>query len=61
MRLYLLAKFALSEFTRLLHPSAVVPVRINRVAVPREVVLNVLGFFVLYMFLFAIGVFAMTL
>jgi trk system potassium uptake protein TrkH len=61
MRLYLLAKFALSEFTRLLHPSAVVPVRINRVAVPREVVLNVLGFFVLYMFLFAVGVFAMTL
>jgi len=60
MRLYLLAKFALSEFTRLLHPSAVVPVRINRVAVPREVVLNILGFFVLYIFLTALGVFAMT-
>ncbi len=61
MRLYLLVKFALGEFTRLLHPAAVVPVRINRVAVPREVVLNVLGFFVLYIFLAGLGVFAMTL
>ncbi|MCE7984731.1 MAG: TrkH family potassium uptake protein [Caldilinea sp. CFX5] len=61
MRLYLLVKFALGEFTRLLHPSAVVPVRINRVAVSRDVVFNVLGFFVLYIFLTGLGVFAMTL
>jgi len=61
MRLHLLVKFALSEFTRLLHPYAVVPVRMNMAAVPREVVTNVLGFFVLYIFLFGLGTFAMAL
>ncbi|MEZ4864646.1 MAG: potassium transporter TrkG [Caldilineaceae bacterium] len=61
MRLHLLVKFAASEFTRLIHPYAVVPVRMNKVAVPRDVVVNVLGFFVLYIFIFGAGVFAMAL
>lgn len=60
LRLHLLVKFALSEFTRLLHPYAVVPVRMNKVAVPRAVVTNVLGFFVLYIVLFGLGAFAMA-
>jgi len=50
VRLYLVAKFIATEFTRLLHPQAVVPVRMRGVAVPRDVILNVLGFFVLYVF-----------
>ncbi|MCB0065012.1 MAG: TrkH family potassium uptake protein [Caldilineaceae bacterium] len=61
MRLHLLFKFSISEFTRLLHPNAVVPVRMQQVAIPRDVITNILGFFVLYMFLFVLGVFVMTL
>ncbi len=61
MRIYLLFKFSVSEFTRLLHPNAVVPVRMRKAAVSRDIITNILGFFVLYMFLFAVGVFIMTL
>ncbi len=61
MRLHLLFKFSITEFTRLLHPNAVVPVRMRKVAIPRDVITNILGFFVLYIFLFALGVFIMTL
>ena len=50
VRVYLVAKFIATEFTRLLHPQAVVPVRMRGVAVPSSVILNVLGFFVLYIF-----------
>lgn len=60
MRLYLLFKFSVSEFTRLLHPNAVVPVRMRKIAIPRDVITNILGFFVLYIFLFGCGVFLMT-
>jgi len=61
MRLHLLFKFSLTEFTRLLHPNAVVPVRMRKVAIPRDVITNILGFFVLYIFVFAFGVFILTL
>lgn len=61
MRIYLLFKFSISEFTRLLHPNAVVPVRMRQVAIPRDVITNILGFFVLFIFLFVAGVFIMTL
>ena len=56
IRVYLLLKFMLSEITRLLHPHAVVSVRINNMAIPREVAMNVLGFFVLAMLVFVLGV-----
>jgi trk system potassium uptake protein TrkH len=48
VRVYLAVKYLMVEFTRMLHPQAVVPVRMRGVAVPRDVILNVLGFFVLY-------------
>ena len=50
IRVYLVAKFIGSEFTRTLHPQAVVPARVHGVAVPREIVVNVLSYFSLYMF-----------
>jgi trk system potassium uptake protein TrkH len=55
-RVFLLVKFVFSEITRLLHPQAVVPVRIGDTAVPREVVSNVVGFFIVFMLSFAAGV-----
>jgi len=60
MRVHLLLKFVFREVTRLAHPRAVVPVRISGAPIPREVVANVLGFFVLFMFVFAGGVFVMS-
>jgi trk system potassium uptake protein TrkH len=48
IRIYLVAKYIASDFTRLLHPQAVVPVRSRGVAVPRDVTNNILSFFALY-------------
>jgi trk system potassium uptake protein TrkH len=60
IRIHLIVKFVLSEITRLAHPHAVVPVRLRKIAVPRDVVTNVLGFFVLGILVFMVGVFLLT-
>lgn len=60
MRIYILMKFVFSEIVRLIHPHAVVSVRLGNTVVPREVLTNVLGFFILFIFLFIIGSFAMS-
>jgi trk system potassium uptake protein TrkH len=60
MRIFVLAKFVFAEITRLLHPHAVVPVRIGKNTVPREVVTNVMGFFILFMLIFVLGVILMA-
>ncbi len=60
VRIYLLTKFVFSEFVHLLHPHAVVPVRIGRQVIPREVITNVLGFFVLFVFITILAIFAMS-
>ncbi len=61
MRVYLLAKVMLSEIVQLVHPHAVIPVRLNNAPIPREVVTNVLGFFVLAILVFIAGVFVMAI
>jgi trk system potassium uptake protein len=48
IRLYMLAKYISVDFTRLLHPQAVVPVRMRGVAIPRDVMSNILSYSVLY-------------
>lgn len=60
IRVMVLVKFMYSEIARLLHPHAVVPVRIGDKVIPRDVVTNVLGFFVLFMVVFVIGVIIMS-
>jgi trk system potassium uptake protein TrkH len=60
VRVHLLVKFVFSEVTRLVHPRAVVPVRMGKAAVEREIVGNVLGFFVLYVLIFVLGVYIMS-
>ena len=60
IRVMVLVKFMYSEIARLLHPHAVVPVRIGDKGIPRDVVTNVLGFFVLFMVVFVIGVIIMS-
>ncbi len=55
VRHLLLIRNGFMEFKRSLHPNAVVPVRYNSKTVSREIVFNVLGFFILYMISFIIG------
>lgn len=43
------------EFKRALHPNAIIPVRYNKKTVSKEIVFNILGFFILYMLLFIFG------
>lgn len=60
VRFYVLIQFVRAEIKRLLHPSAVIPVRVGGNTVPRETVTNILGFLVLMMVLFVTGVVVMT-
>ncbi|MEJ2637084.1 MAG: TrkH family potassium uptake protein [Calditrichia bacterium] len=61
IRLYVIFKFVRAEVKRLLHPRAVIPVRVGHTVIPREIVTNVLGFFVLMIFLFIGGVILMSI
>ncbi len=56
VRHILLIKNGLLEFSRTLHPRAILPVRYNMKAVQQPIVFNILGFFILYMLSFIIGV-----
>jgi trk system potassium uptake protein TrkH len=60
MRVHVLVKFVYAEITRLVHPHAVIPVRVGKDAVDREVVANIVGYFILYIMVFAAGVVIMT-
>jgi trk system potassium uptake protein TrkH len=61
LRLYLLGKFVIAELNRLIHPHAIIPVRVRQQTIPRDVVTNVIGFSVLYIVLFAIGALLVSL
>ena len=60
MRIHLLIKFVFNEITHLLHPHAVRPVRLGGAAIPREVVSNVVGFFITFILIFIVGVLVMS-
>lgn len=60
MRVFLLIKFVYSEIIRLLHPKAVITVKINGQMVDRKTLTNIVGFFVLFMLLTAAGVLVLT-
>jgi len=60
VRIYLLIKFVLSEIVRLIHPHAVVPVRIGKTVVNRDVMQNIIGYFILFIIIYSIGVLIMT-
>ncbi|MFO7851469.1 MAG: TrkH family potassium uptake protein [Bacteroidota bacterium] len=55
VRLLLLIKNSRQELRRLIHPNAVIPVRLNHKAVPRNVIYNVLAFIVFYFFITGIS------
>ncbi len=54
VRITLLLKNSYQELKRIIHPNAVIPVRINNKSVPPQIISNILAFVVFYM-LIAIG------
>ena len=60
IRTMILLKFGFNEIKRLIHPQAVLPVRIGQQVIPREIVTNVSGFFLFYVSIFALGVLIMS-
>ena len=56
----LLFKNSFLEMRRQLHPSAVIPVRLNGDAVSRSITYNVLAFVMIYMLVYAVGVFLLS-
>ena len=56
IRSLILLKFGRNELKRLIHPQAVLPVRIGNTVVSREIVTNISGFFLLYISIFVLGV-----
>jgi trk system potassium uptake protein TrkH len=60
IRSLILVKFGHKELKRLIHPQAVLPVRIGQAVIAREIVTNIAGFILLYISLFAFGVLFMT-
>ena len=61
VRHVLLFKNAYRDIKQLIHPQAVMPVRMNGKVVPAEVLRNVLSFIVLYFALIALGTGTMAL
>jgi trk system potassium uptake protein TrkH len=61
IRHYLLFRNGFLELKRLVHPHAVIPVRVNNKAVTPEIILNVQAFFILYILLFVFGSIVMSL
>jgi len=54
-RVLLLIKNSLLELKRLVHPNAIIPVRLNSKPVPQNIVIVVISFFLIYIFIFSLG------
>lgn len=55
VRHVIMIKNSVLEFKKLLHPNAIIPVRYDGKGVSRNIVFNILSFFVLYMLIFIIS------
>lgn len=60
MRIMILVRHVKSELQRLLHPRAIIPVRVGGRVIEREIISSVTAFFVMYIGLFALAALAMT-
>jgi trk system potassium uptake protein TrkH len=52
IRIIIVVKYAYNSLKKLIHPRAVIPMRVGHRVIPREVTHSVIGFFLLYVFLF---------
>jgi len=55
VRHVILLKNSILELKRQLHPSAIIPVRFNKTAVPKDITFNILAFIMIYISIFSIG------
>lgn len=60
VRIIIAVKNSFKEFKRLIHPHAVIPVRLNHKAISSDILRNVLAFIVVYIMTFAGGTIIMT-
>lgn len=60
VRLLLIVKNSVAELKRLLHPRAIIPVRLDGRAVPTNIMSNILAFFILYMLIFIVSALIMS-
>ncbi len=61
VRHIMVAKNSLLELKRLMHPAAIIPVRFNNKPVRSEITYNILAFVIIYITIFGVGSFVMTL
>ena len=61
IRHLLLVKNSWLEMKRAIHPQAIIPVKYNHKSVPKEIISNVMAFFLIYVLIFAFGVFVLAL
>ena len=61
VRHVILIKNSFLEMKRQIHPSAVIPVRLNGNAITQDITFNILAFFVIYITIFAFGAIVMAL
>ena len=55
VRHIIMVKNSIMEFKRTIHPHAIIPVRFNTKSVSKEIVFNIMAFFILYMVTFGLG------
>lgn len=60
VRHIIMIKNSLFEFKKLLHPNAIIPVRYNGSGVPKNIIYNILAFFILYMLIFILSSILLT-
>ncbi len=61
IRQLLLLKNSLLELKRLIHPQAIIPVRMNAKVVSQDIIFKVMAFFLIYIIIFLIGATVMAL
>jgi trk system potassium uptake protein TrkH len=61
VRHVIIIKNGLTELNRIIHPSAVIPVRYNKRAVGQKITYNILAFFFIYLSIFLTGTIVMTM
>jgi len=60
IRIFLIAKFAILQLKKLLHPHAVIPIRFNNISISKEAMTDIFGFVVLYLLILVFASFVMT-
>lgn len=60
VRHIIMIKNTFFEFKKLLHPNAIIPVRYNGVGIPKNIIYNILPFFVMYMLIFIVSSISLT-